>query len=401
MKRLELKQLTAHDKILIFDNLRYLLEGLEEYIEKAGFYPNFKYRRQLRNITIPKQQADNLTADSAEDFFKTNLILYVSMVDQAPPSEKEKLVQEYYKWINSVGINPDNCPQKLKNFLIEIKNVLEGNSEKVIQQTKEYLDSKDEGNAYPTNPQDTLTLFGLIQKPLNKERERAKSYEGKSYSDVEITNRFSGDVKKGEQTFGRISGSTSDYDSFHLYSQQSGQKIRNPNYRPFVDDLSEEFISSSSQAASSTQGLDDFQYARRILIDDIKQRANEFEFKQVLTSTGKYWDNINKKWVSHDKEKWENMLVHKSIQITGNDYNEFGYLRVQTDKMFQESRFSREEWTEIQVAVNNVRQNQTAYYNKIQNQTDNNRKGGGSSGWGLYGWGSITVISLIGLIFTR
>jgi hypothetical protein len=97
MKRQELKQLTAHDKILIFNNLRYLLEGLEEYIEKAGFYPNFKSRRQLRNITIPKEQTDNLTADSAEHFFKTNLILYVSMVDQAPPSEKEKLVQEYYK----------------------------------------------------------------------------------------------------------------------------------------------------------------------------------------------------------------------------------------------------------------------------------------------------------------
>src|SRR5437762_9941800 len=32
--------LSAHDKILVFDNLRYLLEGVEEYIEKAGYYPN-------------------------------------------------------------------------------------------------------------------------------------------------------------------------------------------------------------------------------------------------------------------------------------------------------------------------------------------------------------------------
>ena len=68
-----------------------------EYIEKAGFYSNFKNKRQLKNLTIPKEQADSLDADGAEDFFKTNLILYVSMVNQAPPSEREKLVEEYLK----------------------------------------------------------------------------------------------------------------------------------------------------------------------------------------------------------------------------------------------------------------------------------------------------------------
>jgi len=91
-------QLTAHDKILIFDNLRYLLEGLEEYIEKAGFYPDFKNKRQLQNITIPKERADNLTADSAEKFFKTNLILFVSIMDEAPEFIRTgELMDEYYK----------------------------------------------------------------------------------------------------------------------------------------------------------------------------------------------------------------------------------------------------------------------------------------------------------------
>jgi hypothetical protein len=37
------------------------------------------------------------------------------------------------------------------------------------------------------------------------------------------------------------------------------------------------------------------------------------------------------------------MLVHKSAQITEGDYNEFGYLPIQNDKMFQENRFSQEE----------------------------------------------------------
>jgi len=101
MKRQQIqqqKQLTAHDKILIFDNLRYLLEGLEEYIEKVGYYPDFKNKRQLRNITIPKEQTRNASIDDAEDFFLTNLILYVSMVNQAPEYvRKGELMNEYYK----------------------------------------------------------------------------------------------------------------------------------------------------------------------------------------------------------------------------------------------------------------------------------------------------------------
>jgi hypothetical protein len=223
------KQLTAHDKILIFNNLRYLLEGLEEYIEKAGFYSDFKNRRQLKNLTIPKEQADGLDANGAEDFFKTNLILYVSMVNQAPPSEREKLVEEYLKWINVVGIDPNNCPEKLKQFLVEIKNVLEGNSERIIQQTQEYLDDKDKGKTNPTNPQDTLSLFGLIQKPLNKNREDAKSYEGRNYQDVEITNKFGGSVEQGKEAFNRITGTNSSSGGFHFYPQQG--QLNNPQQR--------------------------------------------------------------------------------------------------------------------------------------------------------------------------
>jgi len=219
------KQLSAHDKILIFDNLRYLLEGLEEYIEKAGYYPDFKNKRQLQNITIPKEQTRNSSIDDAEDFFKTNLILYVSMVNEAPEFiRKGELMDEYYKWINAVGIDPNNCPEKLKQFLIEIKNVLEGNSERIIQQTQEYLDNKDKGNPYPTNPQDVLTLFGSIQKPLNKNREDAKSYEGKTCRDVEIANKLSGSARQGEKTFGQITGTVSGHGGFGFYSQQ-GQQI--------------------------------------------------------------------------------------------------------------------------------------------------------------------------------
>jgi len=206
------------------------------------------------------------------------------------------------------------------------------------------------------------------------------------------------------------------------------------------------------------------------LIDKIKQHINGFEFQTVLAFSGQYWDNINKRWVNYDKEKRETMLVHKSVKITENDYNEHGYLDIKTDKMFQENRFSQEEWVEIQSAlkVNNIKRNmklekglfvinqetnevsenedwfihnqlerkiddKTGYlifvpnltirakdlteaeqkevgYNQqvsheVQTSSKSNHPSGGKGGFGGWGssilFGSFTVISLIGLAFTK
>jgi hypothetical protein len=71
---------------------------LEEYIEKTGYYPNFKNKRQFQNITIPKEQSRNLTLNSAEDFFRTNLVLFVTIVNEAPDFLRTgELRDEYYK----------------------------------------------------------------------------------------------------------------------------------------------------------------------------------------------------------------------------------------------------------------------------------------------------------------
>jgi len=110
----------------------------------------------------------------------------------------------------------------LKQFLIEIKNVLEGNSERIVRQTQEYLDNKDRGKTHPTNPEDTLALFGLIQKPLNENREREKFYKGKTDRDVEIQNKFNANVDQGRETFDRIS-QTSNRSGFHFYSSRGEQ----------------------------------------------------------------------------------------------------------------------------------------------------------------------------------
>ena len=314
------KQLSAHDKVLLFDNLRYLLEGLEEFIEKSRYYPDFKNRRKLQNITIPKERSDNLTADSAEQFFKANLILYVSMVDEAPPSEREKLVEEYLKWVDIVGIDPNNCPEKLRQFLIEIKDVLEGNSERIIQQTQEYLDNKDGGKVHPTNPQDTLTLFSAIQAPLNKNREQAKSYEGKTYRDVEITNKFSGSVEQGGEVFNQIAGAASRSGDFHFYSRQLS--TNNPQQRTNFE-----------------------------IIQDIRQNPGSWRLEEVITQ-------YNAQGGAEGKEM---ALVHSSAQV-GFD----GAVLGDNQPVYLAQRFDQREIAEINQVLNISQQSSLA---QVQQQT--------------------------------
>jgi hypothetical protein len=125
-----------------------------------------------------------------------------------------------------VGIDVKNCrDEKLKCFLIEINNVLEGDSEKIVNQTQEYLDDRAKTNQ--TDFQDLIKVFGAIQKPLNKNREQAEFLKGKTYKDAEITNKFGGNVDGGREVLNRITETTPNSSSFHFYSQNNPQQRTN------------------------------------------------------------------------------------------------------------------------------------------------------------------------------
>jgi hypothetical protein len=91
MKKQQLQQLTAHDKVLIFENFNYLLEALEEYIEKTGYYSDFKDKRQLRNITVK----DNLSLRQAESLFRTRLLIFAGM--DTPDFLSREVKEEFYR----------------------------------------------------------------------------------------------------------------------------------------------------------------------------------------------------------------------------------------------------------------------------------------------------------------
>jgi hypothetical protein len=73
-----------------------------------------------------------------------------------------------------VGINVNNCPEKLKNYLFTVNEVLEGRGEDFVNQTKKLV------NNVKLSPQDALKFFGELQEPLNKNRERGSLLEGKN-----------------------------------------------------------------------------------------------------------------------------------------------------------------------------------------------------------------------------
>jgi hypothetical protein len=221
--------LLAHNKILEFENFRYLLESLEEYIEKTGYYPNFKNKRQLRNITIPKEKKYSL--DNCENLFRTKLLLFVTVLESGntPDTTKKEIQEEFYKWISITGIDANNCPdEKLRHFLLEIDNVLVGNSEKIVEQARRYVEIvQDERKNQPINLKDAesaLELFSSIQKPMNDKMEQAELYRDKNYFEVEIKDKFDGgSSEQGQQAFDRLTGSVSN-DNFHFF-RQKGQSI--------------------------------------------------------------------------------------------------------------------------------------------------------------------------------
>src|SRR3989337_3054155 len=113
------KQKTLHQMKLLLGNFHYMLEPLEEYIEKAGYYPNFRSRRQLYRKSI-KDSEGPLWND--EDLFLTQLFVFAAAAHGKPQFFREVIREEFYKWINYTGITANNCPERLKHFLIEINN---------------------------------------------------------------------------------------------------------------------------------------------------------------------------------------------------------------------------------------------------------------------------------------
>lgn len=228
------KQQSLNKMKLGLDTFYNVLEPLEEYIEKSGDFPGFINKRQVYRKNI---QDGECPLEVDEDLFLSNLFIFARTFHGKPASFMKIIQEDFYKWINAVGITFENCPEKLKHFLIEIDNILEGNDEKIVQETRE----RNEG--VEINPWDMPKIFAGLQNPLNKNREQAKVLKGKKWNELSEEDRLKGDVELGKRAFEQIKLSISiPHDKFRLRGlENQGDEMK-------ID----EFASSSSYQQSNS-----------------------------------------------------------------------------------------------------------------------------------------------------
>jgi len=202
------KQKTLHQMKLLLDNFHFMLEPLEEYIEKAGYYPNFINKRQLYRRTLKDSEGP---LENDEDLFLSQVFIFASAIQEKPDFFREVIREEFYKWIDYSGITAENCPEVLKHFLIEINNVINGDDEKIIRESRERL------RGYEVDPKDIIGLFSGLQEPLNRSRQQRKALEGKNWNELGDEDKFSGDFDLGKQKFEAIERSISiQHENFRL-----------------------------------------------------------------------------------------------------------------------------------------------------------------------------------------
>nr|CAG8454557.1 11759_t:CDS:10 [Entrophospora candida] len=140
-KKQQLKQITVYDRKIIHDAFYTSIEGLERYIKVV--YSDCKTKKQIRN-------------NKFESYYQ---------------SEVE----------NAAKIDVNNCPPKLKHYLFEVGEILEGRGEKLKRDTEIY------SNSFEYNEQ-LNRVFATMQIPLSKVREMEN----------ENRDNFNGDAKRDD-----------------------------------------------------------------------------------------------------------------------------------------------------------------------------------------------------------
>jgi len=235
MKRQQIKQqkqITAYEKQVTYDLLLMSIEWLEKYIEVThkNEFPDWKKRKQIHDNNIKRTDIDG-KPDMAKDTLSTQLLLLEANLRRRPEFIREEIKGEYYKWISATGINANNCPEKLKQLLFGINEILEGRGEKIRKEveTERPIASVEE-------MKDVFVHSHLVAK---KEDETQKLLSNKTYRDVEIGGKFgSGSVEQGEKAFEQIARNVSGNQNFHYFpSQEQSQTPKRVNGSRYDSDI--------------------------------------------------------------------------------------------------------------------------------------------------------------------
>jgi len=126
------QQQTAYQARLTRGLFRSAVGWTEKYIETAypDDFPNWQERKQIPAGEIRR-------TDIAGNPKKVEKFLSTALYGLEGDTDNLELLSElrtnFYEWIDAVGIDPNNCPKRLKHFLVGFHEILEGNGKKLIR----------------------------------------------------------------------------------------------------------------------------------------------------------------------------------------------------------------------------------------------------------------------------
>ncbi|RGB28722.1 hypothetical protein C1646_673018 [Rhizophagus diaphanus] len=215
---------SAYERKSILDMHHMIIEWLEKFIEKAGYYPDWERRKQVHDSNIKRQDISN--PEKAEKALSNKLITFVRSVGNTPsPFLREELKEKFYQWIDATGIHVGNCPKRLACFLLGTHEILEGKDEKIERDSE---NKKRDLNPDSYEYAEGLNkVFANIQAPLREERDMEISLKNKKWNEITIKNQFNGNAERGKIAFEQIVKNITfnDYQNFHFFPQREVQQI--------------------------------------------------------------------------------------------------------------------------------------------------------------------------------
>jgi hypothetical protein len=307
IQKQETIEITAHDKKLAFSVFHNTIVALEEYVEKIG-HPGFKKQVFDKSINSPDRSPEDL----AEDFL-IQLYCLKAMVNKKPSFLRDEIKEKFYKWIDATGINASNCSDKLKNYLFEINEILEGGGERFVKQTENKLDNSK------STPKDALNVFSAFQNPINKNREQREVLKGKTHKDVKIENKFDdADGEKGKNTLGQILQEVAPkQDGFNFYSQSTSSS---GGISPSLSDDSDEVVKK------------------------VKKSPQNWRLDEISTNLGDYYGRGK-------LEEWV-LIDNRFARLDANAYDEYGKLDFNNNPLYRWEIFNAHQRFEIKKSLN-------------------------------------------------
>lgn len=196
------------DKNYFFQFLRSSIMWLEKYTEVAKYYPDWKQKKQTDASPILWVKEDTPTSKILHNVGTILMVGFEGELDEQPLELREEIKQEFYKWLNTSGINNDNAPLELKCALFDFHEILECNFEKA---RKDRADRKREIEI------DDPRYIDKLQELYSKTQQSIHS--GKNEMDGAP---FNGDAEEGKKTFETIANSLTaeEKDNFHFWPQK-------------------------------------------------------------------------------------------------------------------------------------------------------------------------------------